>query len=101
MFQTKFVEKIKIQILYSKIFFYENRAVYEITWKNIVERGRPQMTTRHMCIALWMTKAKYVHTECVIFIVFPGINCCTNTPQCYVTLTRTRPVLFIITLPFT
>ena len=24
--------------------FFEHRAVYEIVWKNIVERGRPQMT---------------------------------------------------------
>ena len=27
-----------------RIFFSENRVVYEITWKNIVEPGRPQMT---------------------------------------------------------
>jgi len=27
----------------SLFFFFENRAVYEIMWKNIVERGRPQM----------------------------------------------------------
>ena len=26
-------------------FFPENRAVYEIMWKNIVEPERPQMTT--------------------------------------------------------
>ena len=25
-------------------FFPESRAVYEIMWKNMVERGRPQMT---------------------------------------------------------
>jgi hypothetical protein len=25
-------------------FFFENRAVYEITWKNNVQSGRPQMT---------------------------------------------------------
>jgi len=33
MFQTKVVEKIKIHILCSIIFFFENRAVYEIMWK--------------------------------------------------------------------
>jgi len=44
MFQTKVVEKIKTHILYSVTFFPENRAVYEIMWKNIVERGRPQIT---------------------------------------------------------
>jgi len=27
-----------------KIFFSENRAVYQLMWKNKVERGKPQMT---------------------------------------------------------
>jgi hypothetical protein len=35
------VEKIKTQILRS-ITFSENRAVYEILWKNMVEPDRPQ-----------------------------------------------------------
>ena len=39
-FQTKVVEKIKAHILCSVI-FYENRTVYEIMWKNVVDRGRP------------------------------------------------------------
>jgi len=39
MFQTKFVEKIKTHILCSANFFSQNRAVYEITWKNIVEQS--------------------------------------------------------------
>ena len=40
----KFVEKIKTQVLCSLTLFFENRAVYEIVWKNIVEPQRPQMT---------------------------------------------------------
>jgi hypothetical protein len=41
-FQTKFVAKIKTHILCSVTFFsFENTAVYEIMWKNIVEWGRP------------------------------------------------------------
>ena len=47
MFQTKVIEKIKTRILCSVTFFFfflENRAVYEIMWKNTVEPGRPQMT---------------------------------------------------------
>jgi len=37
MFQTKVVEKIKIHILCTiAFFFFENLAVYEITWKNVV-----------------------------------------------------------------
>jgi hypothetical protein len=48
MFQTKFVVKIKTQILYS-VKFFENRAVYEIMWKNIMEPNRPQMIIRGSC----------------------------------------------------
>jgi len=29
--------------------FPENHAVYEIMWKNIVQRGRPHITIRRMC----------------------------------------------------
>jgi hypothetical protein len=42
--------------------FFENRTVYDIMWKNIVERGRPQMTIWRMCIACWLTKATHTHT---------------------------------------
>ena len=40
-------------------------------WKNIVERGRPQMTVWRMRIACWIPKATDAHTECVILIAFP------------------------------
>ena len=40
----KIVQKIKAHILLSVTFFFENRAVYEMTWKVIAEAGRPQMT---------------------------------------------------------
>ena len=43
MFQTKVVQKIKTRILRS-ISFSENRAVYEVMWKNIVESDGPWMT---------------------------------------------------------
>ena len=43
MFQTKVVEKLKTLILCSVTFF-ESSTVYDIMWKNIAERGRPQMT---------------------------------------------------------
>ena len=63
MFQTDVVQKLKINILYSiTIFFYfKNRAVYEIMWKNIVERGRPQMTLWRMRCACCILKAKDTH----------------------------------------
>ena len=43
-------ENQNTHFVFSNIFF-ENRAVYEKLWKNILERGRPQMTIRRMHIA--------------------------------------------------
>ena len=40
MFQTNVVQNIKTHILYSKAFFFENCAVYEIMWINSEERGQ-------------------------------------------------------------
>jgi len=67
----KFVKEIKTHFVFSNFFFFENRAVYEITWKNKVERGRPQLTVRCMRIACWIPKATNTHSEYVILIVFP------------------------------
>jgi len=46
MFGTKFVIEIKTHILRSVTFFFrpENRAVYEIMWKNMLQPDRPQKT---------------------------------------------------------
>jgi len=44
MFPTKVVQKVKTHILHSVTFFPENRAAYEIVWKNMVQPDRPQMT---------------------------------------------------------
>jgi len=62
------VEKIETRILYSKTVC-ENRAVYEIMWKNAVERKRIQMTTWRMRIACRIPTN--THSCCVIFIAFP------------------------------
>jgi hypothetical protein len=71
-FQTKVVEKIKTHILCSLIFFFfENRAVCEIMWKNIIEPRRPQMTIWRMRISSKITKATYSKSECETFVVFP------------------------------
>jgi hypothetical protein len=62
--------------------FFENRAVYEITWKNIVEWSRPQMTIWRIHIACWTPKAINTHTHRMC-----NTHCsstCTNAPQCYV-----------------
>jgi len=48
----------------------ESRAVYEIMFKNVIERGRPQMTIWRMRIACWIPKATDTHSEYVILIAF-------------------------------
>jgi len=78
MFPTKFVEEIKTHILYSVTFF-ENRSVFEIMWKNMIEPDRPQMTIWCMRSACWVTKTTrararthtHTHSEYVILIAFP------------------------------
>jgi hypothetical protein len=40
-------------------------------WKNIVERGRPQMTIWRIHIACWIPKATNTHSQYVILIAFP------------------------------
>jgi hypothetical protein len=51
-------------------FFLEDRVVYEIMWKNIVEPGRPQVTIRRMRFACWPTKVTDTHSEYVILTAF-------------------------------
>jgi len=70
MFQTKVVQNIKTHILCSVTFF-ENRTVYEITWKNNVEPDRPRMTIWRMRIASWIHRATNTHSEYVILFSFP------------------------------
>ena len=41
MFQTKVAEKLETHLMFNNFFFLENRVVYEIVWKSVVERGRP------------------------------------------------------------
>jgi hypothetical protein len=47
MFETKVVEKMKTQILFS-----ENHTVYDIMSKNLVETEKPQMTSQYGACAL-------------------------------------------------
>ena len=52
MFYAEVVEKIETHILCSMIFFSENRVLYKIMWKNIVQPDRPQMTIKYGACAL-------------------------------------------------
>ena len=71
--QIRVVGKIKIRNLFSVNFcFSENRAVYEIMWKNIVEpEGRPQMTIWRIRISRCVPKATNTHSEYVILLSLP------------------------------
>jgi hypothetical protein len=48
----KVVEENKIKCLFDS-FFYENRAVCEIMWKNKVQRYRPQKTIPYGACAFY------------------------------------------------
>ena len=50
--------------------FLENRALYDIRWKN-VESGRLNVIIWHMHIACLILKATNTHSEYVILIAFP------------------------------
>ena len=63
-FQTRVIEKVETHI-FCLITFFLNRAVYEIMWKNIIERGRPQTAMWHMRIACWIPKATNTPTQVV------------------------------------
>ena len=57
--------------MFSNIFFFENRPIYEILWKNMVDPDRPQTTIWSMRISRCVPKAKNKHSEYVILIAFP------------------------------
>jgi hypothetical protein len=57
MFQTEIVQKIKTHILWAVNFFFEDLAVYEKMWENIVQLDRPQMAIWCMRVAMWIPKA--------------------------------------------
>ena len=82
MCRTKFVDKIKTHILCSATFFsFENCAIGEIMWKNIVERDRPQMKIRRMRIAHRIIKATNTLSEYVVLAAFHCKYSCMYAPQ--------------------
>jgi len=46
-------------------FFFENRALYEISWENIVQPDRSQMTWP-IRIKCWIPKNRNTHSEYVV-----------------------------------
>jgi hypothetical protein len=53
------------------ITFFENRAVYETVWKNMVERYRPQMKIWPMRTACWITKTTNIYSEYILHNASP------------------------------
>ena len=49
----------------------ENRAVYELMWKNMVQPERPQMKKWRLRIACWIPKATHARSDYAIRIAFP------------------------------
>jgi hypothetical protein len=70
MFQTNDADEIKTYFLCSIFFFFENHAVYDILWKNIIEADRPQVTIWRMRIACWIPNATDTHSEYVTINAF-------------------------------
>ena len=71
-FQTRIVERIKTYILCSVNVFPENRAIYQILWKNIAEPDRRQMTIWRMRVFMLDTSGyKHVIRICSTYCFSP------------------------------
>ena len=70
---------VKLQI------FPENRAVYEIMWRHLVEPYRAQMTILRMLLACWIINATDTHTQSIYYLlIFLSKNDYANATQYYV-----------------
>jgi hypothetical protein len=69
-------------------FVFENRAVYEIMSKNVVEPDRPQMTSKYGAIC-WISKATCTRTRAhmhkyIILIAFQQQQRFARAPHSYI-----------------
>ena len=80
MFQATAVEKIKTYFVLKN--FFENCAVHDIMWKNIVQSDKPQVTVWRSHIICWILKAADTNSE--YLLLFHCNNGCTKAPECYV-----------------
>jgi hypothetical protein len=76
----KIVEKTKTNLLCPVTFSFEIRALCEIILKNIVERGRSQMTKGACALHTGHLKLQ-THTEYVILNAFPLQQCLHERPS--------------------
>ena len=75
----RYTENQNTNCIFNSSFFPENRDVYEIMWKNIVELGRLQVTKWRMRIGCCTAKAANTHSEYVILIDFSTATVVTGT----------------------
>jgi hypothetical protein len=67
-------ENQNTHFVFSNVIFFENRSVHEIMWRDIVERGRPQMTIWLMRIACWIPKGTNTHSQYLLLTGFPTVT---------------------------
>jgi len=84
MFHTATVEKNQTTYLIFNNFFSENCFFRELTWKNIVEPDRLQMTIWRVRTPCWINKAADTHSEYVILIALPRQQMLGERALCYV-----------------
>jgi hypothetical protein len=70
-FQTKFLVKKSKHTFHFQVLFPKKSCRFKITWKNLVNTDRQQITVWPICIACWITKTTNTHSEYVIIIAFP------------------------------
>ena len=106
MFRIKVAEKIKTHILCSVTSppTPENRAVYKKMWKNIVERGRPQMTLHAGYLRLHTHTLTICNTYCCSTPTMCARTRLIVTPQ-YISclalislFTKAKPVIPVLTV---
>jgi len=74
----------------------QNRAVYEMIWRNIVEPGRPQMTIWRMRISCWIPKATNTHTHTLRLCNTHCFSTTTMVVFKHLNVISTLPVLFYL-----
>ena len=77
-------------------FFFFNRAVRMIMWKNTVEPDRPEIRIWRMHIACWITKAANSQNRSLCTTNCSYTTAVFERTHLRVTFTRTLPVLFFL-----
>ena len=91
-FQKNFQRKLKHFLLRNGSF---NRDIYETMRKNVVERGRPQLTIWSMRIVCWITEATNTHSDYVIIITLPLQQCLHKRPSMLLDIYIDFPVFIV------